>query len=104
MALCHLRLIRKAFWESSDNTYEEQLNLSRENFNLRLETQKILKRELELFLTKETLNLKVISLNYSLLNSTGISACSNVTDSPHPHASVWLGLLNINPEFNLVSS
>ena len=25
-----LRLIRKAFWESSDNTYEEQLNLERE--------------------------------------------------------------------------
>ena len=25
-----LKLIRKAFWESSDNTYEEQLNLERE--------------------------------------------------------------------------
>ena len=25
-----LRLIRKAFWESSDNSYEEQLNLERE--------------------------------------------------------------------------
>ena len=25
-----LSLIRKAFWESSDNTYEEQLNLERE--------------------------------------------------------------------------
>ena len=73
MALCHLRLIRKAFWESSDNTYEEQLNLERE-LQFEAGNSEDFKEGIRAFLEKETRNLKVSKLfsnkfywNFSLL-------------------------------------